>query len=296
MRLANVGGRVTVVVGDGYVDVERASSGRFSRDPQAVFGDWPGFRLWADSVVEGSAVQETSLGVLAADLDAPVPAPRQVFAIALNYADHVREAAYSVPESPGVFTKFPSCLAGPNAAVVLPTGTVDWEAELVVVIGERCEKVSEAAAWSRVAGLMVGQDLSERRLQMAGPAPQFSLGKSFPGFGPTGPVLVTPDEFDHPNDLEIGCRLEAGEILQKSRTSNLIFSVPELIARLSAVCPLLPGDLIFTGTPAGVGGTRVPPKFLTAGDVLVSWVEGIGTLRNPMVAVDNPFSRAGVQG
>ena len=294
MRLANVGGRVAVVVGDKFIDVEVASGGRFGADPQAVFDDWSRFRVWADNAAGGSALAAIS-EMIAADLEAPVPAPRQVFAIALNYSDHVREAGYSQPESPGVFTKFPSCLAGPNAEVPLPDGAVDWEVELVVAIGERCEKVPEAAAWSRVAGLMVGQDISERRLQMAGPAPQFSLGKSFPRFGPTGPVLVTPDEFTRPDDLEIGCRLEAGEILQKSRTSNLIFSVPELIARLSAVCHLLPGDLIFTGTPAGVGGTRVPPKFLAAGDILVSWVEGVGSLRNPMVAHKDAVSQDRVQ-
>jgi 2,4-didehydro-3-deoxy-L-rhamnonate hydrolase len=161
---------------------------------------------------------------------------------------------------------------------------VDWEVELVVVIGHRCDRVPERAAWSHIAGVMVGQDLSERQLQLSGPAPQFSLGKSFPGFGPVGPELVTVDELANPDDLALGCRLEGGEILQNGSTRDLIFAVPELIARLSAVCPLLPGDLIFTGTPAGVGGGRTPPKFLQPGDVLVSWIDGVGELRNPMVA------------
>jgi 2-keto-4-pentenoate hydratase/2-oxohepta-3-ene-1,7-dioic acid hydratase in catechol pathway len=135
-----------------------------------------------------------------------------------------------------------------------------------------------------VAGLTVGQDLSERRLQLAGPAPQFSLAKSYPGFSPLGPELVTPEEFTDPDDLELGCMLEDGEVLQKSRTSSMVFDVPALIAHLSAVCPLLPGDLIFTGTPAGVGMGRNPRRFLSPGDVLVTWLEGAGSLRTPLRA------------
>jgi 2-keto-4-pentenoate hydratase/2-oxohepta-3-ene-1,7-dioic acid hydratase in catechol pathway len=124
---------------------------------------------------------------------------------------------------------------------------------------------------------------------MAGPAPQFSLAKSLPGFGPVGPVLVTPDELADPDDIELGCALEGGpaggsEVLQKGRTADMIFPVAELIARLSALLPLLPGDLIFTGTPAGVGAGRKPPRFLAAGQTLVSWAEGIGELRNQMIA------------
>jgi 2-keto-4-pentenoate hydratase/2-oxohepta-3-ene-1,7-dioic acid hydratase in catechol pathway len=183
-----------------------------------------------------------------------------------------------------VFTKFPTSLTGHDQAVTLPADTVDWEVELVAVVGTRCDYVSEADAWGHIAGVTVGQDLSERGLQLAGPAPQFSLGKSYRGFAPTGPELVTVDELPDRDDLEIGCALEGGEVLQKGRTADLIFTVPQLVAHLSAVCPLLPGDLIFTGTPSGVGGARKPPKFLRPGDVLTSWIEGVGTLRTPMIA------------
>jgi 2,4-didehydro-3-deoxy-L-rhamnonate hydrolase len=182
-----------------------------------------------------------------------------------------------------VFTKFPTCIASPNETVELPSAYVDWEVELVVAIGRRAQAVAEQGAWQHVAGLMVGQDLSERLVQLAGPVPQFSLGKSYPGFGPVGPVLVTPDEFADPNDLELGCRL-GDEVLQPGRTNDLIFAVPELIARLSAVCPLLPGDIIFTGTPAGVGGARDPRRFLEPDGLLVSHVAGIGELHNRVVA------------
>ena len=137
-------------------------------------------------------------------------------------------------------------------------------------------------AWTHVAGLTIGQDISDRALQFAGQAPQFSMGKSYPGFGPLGPRVVTLDEIVDPDNLELGCALD-GEVMQRARTSGMIFGVPDLIARLSAVCPLLPGDLIFTGTPSGVGAFRKPPIFLQPGQELSSWIEGIGEMRNPTI-------------
>jgi 2-keto-4-pentenoate hydratase/2-oxohepta-3-ene-1,7-dioic acid hydratase in catechol pathway len=184
----------------------------------------------------------------------------------------------TVPEVPATFTKFPASLSGPFDEVELSGETVDWEVELVVVIGRKADRVSTDSAWDHVAGLTVGQDISDRTLQFAA-AGQFSLGKSYRGYGPMGPWLVTVDEFANPDDLELGCRLN-GEEVQRDRTSDLIFTVPQLISTLSGVLALLPGDVIFTGTPAGVGIVRQPPKFLAPGDVLESWIEGIGTIRN----------------
>ncbi|MTD56453.1 fumarylacetoacetate hydrolase family protein [Amycolatopsis pithecellobii] len=284
MRVATVQGRLGLQGPTGFVDVASASGGRFQPDPQAVFDVWEEFTDWAHTYLGESDTPPALPGDL--ELGPPVPRPRQVFAIGLNYAEHVGESGLAQPDSPAVFTKFPTCLAGPAESVRLPSESVDWEVELVVAIGRRGERVSEEKAWEHVAGVTVGQDLSERAVQLAGPAPQFSLGKSYPGFGPTGPVLVTPDELTDPDDLELGCRIENGETLQLGRTGELIFGVPELIARLSAVCPLLPGDLIFTGTPSGVGMARKPPMFLKPGDVLVSWIDQIGELRNPLVAAD----------
>ena len=129
---------------------------------------------------------------------------------------------------------------------------------------------------------MIGQDLSERVVQLAGPVPQFSLGKSYPGFAPLGPALTTVDELDHPDDLAIGCRL-GDEVLQDGRTSDLIFDVRELVSKLSYICPLLPGDIIFTGTPSGVGNAREPKRFLPPGGVLTSSIEGLGELQNHFV-------------
>ncbi|MFD7691645.1 fumarylacetoacetate hydrolase family protein, partial [Streptomyces sp. NPDC059781] len=180
--------------------------------------------------------------------------------------------------------RFATSITGPVTEVTLPPGGhTDWEIELVAVIGTRAHRVPAKSAWDHVAGLTVGQDISERITQLEGPAPQFSLGKSFPGFAPIGPWLVTPDVFDDPDDLGLRCTVN-GEEVQKSRTGDLIFSVPELIARLSSVIPLLPGDVVFTGTPAGVGLGRDPQRWLAPGDELVSAIEGIGELRQTFVA------------
>jgi 2-keto-4-pentenoate hydratase/2-oxohepta-3-ene-1,7-dioic acid hydratase in catechol pathway len=272
VRLANIGGRAALVWGAAAVDVATASGGRYGPDPQSVFEDWPAFQKWAaECAVAPDLLFEPSA------LGPPVPRPAQVFAIGINYAEHAQEAGYPPEDLPVTFTKFPSCLTGPEAVVELPSDTVDWEVELVVVIGTRARNVSRGDAWAHVAGLMVGQDLSERTVQLAGSRPQFSLGKSFEGFGPTGPWLVTPDELLDPADLAISCRL-GDEVLQSSRTGRMIYDVPELIVRLSAVCPLLPGDLIFSGTPAGIGNARTPKRFLRAGERLVSEIEGIGIL------------------
>ena len=187
----------------------------------------------------------------------------------------------AVPEIPIVFTKFPASLAGPFDDIAVGGDTTDWEVELVAIVGRTADRVDEADAWSHVAGLAVGQDISDRHLQFAA-GRQVSLGKSRRGFGPVGPWLVTPDEFENPDDLALGCSVN-GEQMQDGRTSDLVFSVPQLVAELSAILPLLPGDVIFTGTPGGVGVARKPPRFLQAGDVLETWIEGIGTIRNRVV-------------
>ncbi|WP_029117909.1 fumarylacetoacetate hydrolase family protein [Mycobacterium sp. URHB0044] len=278
MRVANLDGRLVLLRDKGAVDVERASGGEFGSDPQEIYGRWTEFAAWAAGadLRESEPYDEALLGP-------PTPEPGQVYAIGLNYASHAAESGVSAPAEPAVFTKFRASITGPYARVQLPTDTVDWEAELVVVIGHLAHRVSAAEAWDHVAGLTVGQDLSERTLQLTGPAPQFSLGKSFPGFTPLGPCLVTPDELTDRDDLEVGCALD-GEQMQKGRTGDLIFSVPALIERLSAVVPLSPGDLIFTGTPSGVGVARDPRRFISPGQELITWVEGIGQIRNTFVA------------
>ncbi len=275
MKLANLDDRLALVLSDGVVDVATASDGRFGPDPMSAFDDWPAFVAWAAGVTESTApLDEARLGC-------PVPRPRQVFGIGLNYRSHAEESGMTIPEVPATFTKFPASLGGPFDDIEIVGDSVDWEVELVVVIGSEARHVAEADAWSHIAGLTVGQDVSDRKLQFAA-GMQFSLGKSRTGYGPMGPWVVTPDEVPNPDDLGLGCSVD-GETVQDARTNDLIFNVPQLIAELSSVLSLLPGDVIFTGTPAGVGMARKPPRSLQPGQVLESWIEGIGTIRNRCV-------------
>jgi 2-keto-4-pentenoate hydratase/2-oxohepta-3-ene-1,7-dioic acid hydratase in catechol pathway len=260
MKLATLRDRAVVLDGDRALDV-----GPSVRD---LLGD-------LSSLTDLDWTEAAPYDV--ADLDAPVPDPRQVFAIALNYAPHAAEAGYTPPDLPLVFTKFPSSITGPSTTVKLPEGNVDWEIEVVAVVGRGGRDIDEADAWSALAGVTVGQDLSERLLQLAGRPAQFSLGKSHAGFGPTGPWIVTPDELDDPDDLALASYLD-GVPLQSGRTADMVFSIPRLVAHLSAVCELLPGDLIFTGTPAGVGNRLDPPRFLRPGETLTSHVDGVGEI------------------
>jgi 2,4-didehydro-3-deoxy-L-rhamnonate hydrolase len=271
MRLANVKGRAALIVADGIADVETASAGRFGPELAPIYDDWPVFADLARNITKATRP------LVDTDLRCPV-SPRQVFAIGVNYHAHREESGVAAPEVPGTFTKFPACLAGPYDDIPLVGGANDWEVELVAVIGRRAKYVDEPDAWSHIAGLAVGQDITDRHLQFAA-ADQWSLGKSRSGYGPVGPWVVTPDEIPDPNDLAIGCSVD-GETMQQARTSQLIFSVPHLIAELSSITTLLPGDIIFTGTPPGVGFVRTPPRYLQPGQTLESWVEGIGILRN----------------
>lgn len=221
-------------------------------------------------------------GVFADALDAgrvgpPVPAPRSVFAVGLNYRSHAAESGVEPPANPLVFTKFPTCLVGPRHDIALESSTADHEVELVVVIGTGGRHITPERAWSHVAGVTVGQDISDRALQFAAAPPHFDLGKSRDTYGPTGPFVVSIDAFENPDDLALECSVN-GVRHQHDRTSNLIFDVPTLIAYLSAILTLQPGDLLFTGTPDGVGAAS--GRFLAPGDVVETTIEGIGTMVN----------------
>lgn len=281
MKLSNVDGRAVLLTADDKgVDVATASGGKFGPGLASVYENWDEFRAWAEQSPAGPDVVFTR-----AQLGPPSPAPRQIVAIGLNYDAHAAESGFDAPDGlPPTFTKFVSALTGPDAEVVLPAGgNVDWEVELVAVIGRTATRVAESEAWEHVAGVTIGQDLSERVSQLAGPAPQFSLGKSFPNFAPVGPWLVTPDELADRDDLALGCAVD-GETVQDGRTRELIYPVARLISGLSRTITLYPGDLVFTGTPAGVGVGRTPQRFLRAGEQLVSWIEGIGQMRQTFVA------------
>jgi 2,4-didehydro-3-deoxy-L-rhamnonate hydrolase len=280
MRIANCRGRAVIITGDNSAtDVFVASVGRFGPELGSIYESWDAFSQWASTATLTSEVPFN-----ADDLGPPVPTPRQVFAVGLNYADHAREGNIDVPAQPMVFTKFPASISGPYADIPLSSEAVDYEAEVVAVIGRETYQVDESRSWDHVAGLMCGQDISDRRLQLAGPAPQqFSLAKSFTGFGPIGPWLVTTDDLEPPLDVELRCSLN-GNVMQSDRTKNMLFSIPRIIAYLSSILRLWPGDVIFTGTPAGVGWARNPQITLSIGDVLTTEIEGIGTMTNRCVA------------
>jgi len=214
------------------------------------------------------------------ELGPPVPQPRQIFAVGLNYRDHVDEMDRESVGEPVVFTKFPSCLVGPTADVEVVGERTDYEVELVVVVGMRCTNLLPGEVWEAMAGVMVGQDISDRRLQTAAQPPQFSLGKSHATIGPTGPAVVSVDLLDDPDDLLLTCTVD-GEVRQDSRTSRMIAGVPELVSYLSGICTLFPGDLVFTGTPAGVGDAQ--GRCLRAGQVVESQIGGVGRLVNHCV-------------
>lgn len=281
MRVGAIDGRLCVQLGASWFDVHRLSEGQWGPDPMSAFDAWEEFRAWAETDgLPGDVPCSVGRFTL------PVPAPAQVFAVGLNYGRHSVEVGMDASQEPLIFTKFQSCLTGPFDEIELPSADVDFEVELVAVIGKRARRVEPEDAWDYVAGLTLGQDLSERVVQMNGEPPQFSIGKSYPGFGPLGPMVVTPDEFEDPDDIEIYCEIQGGEKLQWGRTRDMRITVPQLISWLSMTSILLPGDLIFTGTPDGVGMSRNPPRFLAPGEVLVSGATGIGEMVNPLAMAD----------
>lgn len=219
----------------------------------------------------------------AVTLQAPLPRPGKIICLGLNYRDHALESNQPIPTYPVVFAKFANVVIGPGEAIILPkiSQEVDYEAEFGVVIGRRARAVAEADALQYVAGYLPFHDVSARDYQMR--TSQWVIGKTFDTFGPMGPALVTADEIPDPHNLNIRLSI-GGEVLQSSNTRHLIFTVPQIIAHLSAVMTLEPGDLIATGTPGGVGAARNPQRFLKPGDVVRIEIERLGVLENPVVA------------
>ena len=270
-RLGNLDGRAVLIDGENWHDLAAASNGSFSGDPmEAVHRHAELHTIQLNSRSPEGAVAGAVFGP-------PVPCPRSVFAIGLNYAGHAGEADMDLPESPLVFTKFPSCLAGATDNVELNSDFADYEAELVVVIGTAGRSISPNNAWNHVMGLTVGQDISDRALQFAAKPPHFDLGKSRDTYGPCGPAVVSTDLIAEPSNLRITCDIN-GERRQSGNTGQLIFDVPTLISYLSEILTLEVGDLIFTGTPEGIGASN--GEFLAAGDVIETSIEGLGKLRN----------------
>lgn len=274
-RLASIGGRAALVdTEDNWYELTTLGGAVFDGDPMQALGQ-------ADALHEldarGFDRHRPGGNIGDSVLDPPVPRPRNCFAVGLNYRSHAAESGMELPATPLVFTKFPSCLSGHHHDIELNSSTADYEVELVVVIGRGGRDIPAEHAWDHVVGLTIGQDISDRALQFAATPPHFDLGKSRDTYGPIGPMVVSTDVFEDPNDVRLWCEIN-GERRQDDSTSDLVFDVAHLVSYLSGIMTLGTGDLIFTGTPSGVGAST--RTFLQPGDVITSHIAGIGTLVN----------------
>ncbi|HEX7448391.1 MAG TPA: fumarylacetoacetate hydrolase family protein [Pirellulales bacterium] len=272
------GPHVVAARGNEHVDLTRGGLPASMRELLAL-GD-EGLRRAAQVAAAAPAADVAGWKLLP-----PVPDPQKVICIGLNYADHAREGGVEPPEEPVLFNKFPTALIAHGDSIVLPRESqeVDYEAELVVVIGRGGRHIARQRAYEHIAGYCPGHDVSARDWQLRKPGKQWLLGKTFDTFAPSGPALVTGDEVPRPGKLRVQFRLN-GQTMQDSNTEQFIFPIDELVAYVSQVCTLLPGDLIYTGTPPGVGFARKPPVFLKPGDVAEVEIEQLGVLKNPVVA------------
>jgi 2-keto-4-pentenoate hydratase/2-oxohepta-3-ene-1,7-dioic acid hydratase in catechol pathway len=285
MRLATVltaAGPRAVLVRDGeYVDVS-ASDPSLPASVRGLLEAGPEALRAAARLAERR--QAVTLPAQAVRLLAPIPDPRKIVCLGLNYRDHAVESGAPLPREPILFSKYATALIGPEQPIVLPpvSQEVDYEAELVVVVGRRGRPRTPQEALEYIAGYTIGNDVSARDWQLRKDGKQWMVGKTFDTFAPTGPHLVLAEEVPDPHALPIQLRRN-GQLLQDSNTAHMIFRLGEVLAYLAQVFTLEPGDLIFTGTPAGVGFARKPPIFLQAGDVVEITIGSLGVLRNPVV-------------
>jgi 2-keto-4-pentenoate hydratase/2-oxohepta-3-ene-1,7-dioic acid hydratase in catechol pathway len=285
MRLATLntpqGPRPAVLVGDTYVDLV-ATDTRFPTSVRQILVDSALLAAAREVSARANTVMVPAAG---ARLLAPIHDPQKIICVGLNYRDHAIESKMAIPKEPVLFSKFPSALIGHGESIVLPSVStkVDYEAELVVVVGKRGRRIAEADAMEHVAGYSIGHDVSARDWQLEKDGKQWLAGKTFDTFAPVGPTLVTRDEIPDPHRLGIRLRLN-GKTMQSSNTEQLIFSVAQVISYISIVVTLEPGDLIFTGTPPGIGHALTPPVYMKPGDVAEVEIDGLGLLRNTVVA------------
>ena len=285
-KLGTVSGKAVLIKDDHYYDVARLSEGAISSDSVEALK----FQTELSDLYETLSEENASGNLSEVELGNPVPKSPNCYAVGLNYRKHAEESGMDIPEVPMIFTKHTSCFVGPKANVEMRSDYVDWEVELVAVIGKEGKNISKENALDHVAGLCVGQDISDRPAQFATTPAMFNLGKSFDTYGPMGPALVSLDLLENCESLDIECKLN-GETVQKSNTSDLIFNISSIISYLSEIVSLNVGDTIWTGTPSGVG--IASGKFLKDGDVLTSSIEGLGSMENKCVRVSD-HSRANI--
>jgi 2-keto-4-pentenoate hydratase/2-oxohepta-3-ene-1,7-dioic acid hydratase in catechol pathway len=285
MRLATIqtkaGPRPAIYQAGKYVDVHATDEGLPTTLRGILEGGTPVLQAIAAVAQRAASVRYPESAV---KLLPPIPDPPKILCIGLNYRDHAEETGAPIPRDPVLFSKFTTALIGPEEPIVLPSVSqkVDYEAELVLVIGKKGRHITREKASGYLAGFMVGHDVSARDWQLEKDGKQWLAGKTFDTFAPTGPWLVTPDEVGDPHELGIRLRLN-GQTMQDSNTRQMIFRADDLIAYISQVVTLLPGDLIFTGTPPGVGVARKPPVWMKDGDIAEVEIDHLGVLRNPVV-------------
>ncbi|MEO2090336.1 MAG: fumarylacetoacetate hydrolase family protein [Gemmataceae bacterium] len=287
MRLATVltpqGPRACLAAGDQYIDLHATDPGLPGSVKQLLAASPEVRKIAADAGKSANAVRYTANAV---KLLPPVPDAGKVLCVGLNYADHAKEGGKEIPTEPVIFAKYNNTLIGPGDPIKLPkvAQKVDYEAELVIVVGKRGKHIpNDKSAMAYVGGYTCGHDVSARDWQFRGAEKQWTVGKTFDTFAPTGPVLVTADELTDPHSLQVQLRLN-GTTMQNSNTNQFIFQVPHILWFISQVVTLEPGDLIFTGTPPGVGISRNPQVLLKPGDVTEVEIQNIGVLKNPVVA------------
>jgi 2-keto-4-pentenoate hydratase/2-oxohepta-3-ene-1,7-dioic acid hydratase in catechol pathway len=278
-KLGSNSGRAIFIKDDKYYDVKTISNGDISSNSLKALSDTEKLSQLYINLND----YEPSGNLSDISLDPPI-IPINVFAVGLNYKKHAEESNLEIPPFPMIFTKHSTCISGPKSDICMKSDMVDYEAELVFVIGKGGKDISKEDAWQHVAGLCVGQDISDRPVQFHATPPQFNLGKSFDTFGPIGPYLVSTDLFDNKESLKLQCWVN-DELRQETLTNDLIFDIPYLISYISEFITLNTGDVIFTGTPEGVGATQ--GKFLKDGDILKTTIEGIGTLENKCIKMNN---------
>ena len=277
MRLANLRGRAHLVVDDGAIDVADLTDGVIGPDVTSAIANIDALADYDLKSAERVTVNQDELGPVSDE-------PRQIIAIGINYQDHAAEMGLDLAKVPATFVKFRSALTGPHPVVTLPNESCDYETEMVVVIKQHARELTHDNAWDVVAGLTLGQDLSDRYTQMEA-GRQFSLGKSHRGFAPVGPVMVTPDEFRDRNDIRFQCSIN-GELRQDATTAQMIYSAADILVALTGIIDLYPGDLIYTGCPKGAGQSFDPPRFLTPGDELECSRESVGDITIRFVGAD----------
>ena len=278
-KLGSYSGKAILIKDDKYFDVNEISNASISSNSIEALENENGL----SELYKNVNVNEAAGNIDDIVLDPPV-IPRNVFAVGLNYKKHAEESNLPVPPFPMVFTKHSTCISGPKSDIEMKSDMVDYEAELAFVIGKSGKDIPKDQAWNHVAGLCVGQDISDRPVQFHATPPQFNLGKSFDTFGPIGPYIVSTDLLENKESLKLKCWVN-DELRQETLTDDLIFDIPYLVSYISEFITLNTGDVIFTGTPAGVGATQ--GKFLKDGDILKTSIEGIGTLENKCVKINN---------